>query len=91
MILNPKVGALNELLMPKYNVSSQLSKIEVPTLILVGSDDYVCPPSQAKRMHEKIPKSKMYLFEKCGHYPFFETPDEFLQIVRKWFKKVYQK
>lgn len=87
-IFNPEVLALNDVLMSKYNVTSQLSKIEVPTLILVGSDDFICPPSQAKRMHESIPNSEIYIFEKCGHYPFFETPDEFIRVVSEWFKKV---
>ncbi|MFW9901773.1 MAG: alpha/beta fold hydrolase [Candidatus Thorarchaeota archaeon] len=91
MILNPKVAALNEILMPKFNVSSQLSKIEVPTLILVGRDDFISPPSQAERMHKSIPNSEIYIFEKCGHYPFFETPDDFLRVVTKWFKNVHQK
>ncbi|MFX1568670.1 MAG: alpha/beta fold hydrolase [Promethearchaeota archaeon] len=88
MILTPELGALNDVLMSKYNLTSQLSKIEVPTLILVGRDDFVCPPSQAERMHESIPNSEIYIFEKCGHYPFFETPDEFFRVVHDWFQRV---
>ncbi len=89
MIINPEAAALTDSLMPKYNVSSQLTKIEVPTLILVGKDDFVCPPSQAQRMHDSIPNSELHIFEKCGHYPYFETPGEFFRVVRDWFKSVY--
>ena len=89
MIINPEVAALTEILMRKYNVSSELTKIEVPTLILVGKDDFVCPPSQAQRMHDSIPNSELHIFEKCGHYPYFETPGEFFRVVRDWFKRVY--
>jgi len=89
MILNPELAAFNEILMLKYNVSSQLTKIEVPTLILVGKDDFMCPPSQSQRMHDSIPNSELHIFEKCGHYPFYETPDEFFRVLHNWFKKVH--
>jgi proline iminopeptidase len=91
MILNPEVAALNDVLTPKFNVTSQLSEIKVPTLILVGIDDFICPPSQAKRMHNSISNSELVIFERCGHYPFYEVPDEFFRILRDWFKKVHQK
>jgi proline iminopeptidase len=86
-IVNPEAAALNEVLMPKYNVRSKLSKIEVPTLILVGKEDFVCPPSQAQHMHDVIPNSKLTIFERCSHYPFLEVPDEFFRVMSEWFKK----
>jgi len=86
-IVNPEAAALNEVLMPKYNVRSKLSKIEVPTLILVGKEDFVCPPSQAQHMHDVIPNSKLTIFERCSHHPFFEVPDEFFRVMSEWFKK----
>ena len=90
MILNPEVAALNDVLMPKYNVSSQLNKIEAPTLILVGKEDFICPPSQAQRMLDGIPNSELFIFERSGHYPFYEEPDKFFRVVRGWFKKVHR-
>jgi len=90
VIINHEVAALNDELMPKFNVTSQLNKIEAPTLILVGKDDFICPPSQAKHMHDNITNSDLNIFEKCGHFPFIEVPDEFFRVVREWFKRVYQ-
>ncbi|KKK71437.1 hypothetical protein LCGC14_2913930, partial [marine sediment metagenome] len=46
-----------------------------------------CPPSQAQRMHDGIPNSELIIFERCGHYPFYEVPDEFFRVVSEWFKK----
>ena len=88
MKMVPELMAHNETLGATYNVSSQLIEIKVPTLILVGKDDFICPPSQAQRMHDKIPNSKLEIFERCGHYPFIEVPDNFFRVVRDWFKKV---
>ena len=88
-ILNPETAAKSNILFAKFNVSSQLTKIKVPTLILVGKEDFICPPSQAQRMHKGIPNSELILFEKCGHYPFHEVADEYFSVLRDWFKRVH--
>jgi len=84
MILTPEVSIHQDTLLEKYNVSSQLKEINVPTLILVGENDFICPPSQAHRMHKSIPHSEICIFEKCGHYPFWEAPDEFFKAISDW-------
>ena len=88
MKIVPEIMARNDVLIETYNVSSQLKQIKVPTLILVGKDDFICPPSQAQRIHDSIPNSELFIFERCGHYPFYEAPDDFFRVVRDWFKKV---
>ncbi|MHA1619129.1 MAG: alpha/beta fold hydrolase, partial [Promethearchaeota archaeon] len=78
MIFIPEISKHQDALLEKYNVISHLKEIKVPTLILVGKDDFICPPSQAQLMHSKIPNSDLHVFEKCGHYPFWEASTEFL-------------
>src|SRR5215208_211447 len=56
-------------------------------LILVGRDDFVCPPSQAKIMHEGIPNSQLVVFEKSGHFAHVEEPEAFLDAVRGWLNR----
>ena len=88
MIMVPELNARSDELLETYDVSSQLKNIEIPTLILVGKDDFICPPSQAQRLHDKIPNSDLHVFEKSGHYPFYEETDNFFKVIRDWFKKV---
>ncbi|MFX0037222.1 MAG: alpha/beta fold hydrolase [Candidatus Hermodarchaeota archaeon] len=91
MILNPETAALNETILPNYNVLSKLTEIEIPTLILAGKNDIITPLSQAQRIYKKIPNSELHIFEKSGHYPFYEEPNEVFGVIRGWFKKVYHK
>jgi pimeloyl-ACP methyl ester carboxylesterase len=58
-----------------------------PTLILVGRDDFICPPSQAKIMHERIPDSELVVFENSGHFAHVEEPDAFCAAIRAWLKR----
>ncbi|MHA1619191.1 MAG: alpha/beta fold hydrolase [Promethearchaeota archaeon] len=87
MVLIPEINQHQDSLLEKYDVSLNLKDIRVRTLILVGDDDFICPPSQARRMHDNIPNSELHIFEKCGHYPFWERPDEFYSAIRDWIHK----
>lgn len=84
MILSAFAAASNDVFMPTYNVVSQLGKIRVPTLILTGRDDFICPPSQAEIMHNGIPDSELVIFEHSGHFPHVEEPDVFFGAIRAW-------
>lgn len=67
-----------------YNVISRLGEIDIPTLVLVGRDDWICPPSQAHIMYEGIPNSELVIFEDSGHLPYVEEADLFFDTVRDW-------
>jgi proline iminopeptidase len=64
-----------------------LHSIDCPTLILVGRDDFICPPSRAQSMHELIPQSRLVVFEHSGHFPWIEEPGIFAQAVKEWLKQ----
>jgi proline iminopeptidase len=78
-------------LMEKYNVCPYLKEIQTPTLILVGEDDAICPPSQANRMRKEITNSEIYVFPKCGHFPFLEKPKDFMAVIQTWIDKIENK
>jgi len=67
-----------------YNVKDLLSEINIPTLILVGREDFICPPLQAQILHDGIPDSELIIFEDSGHFPNIEEPDLFFNVLRDW-------
>lgn len=54
-----------------------LPKIDVPVLVLVGSEDIVTPPSDAEAMHALIEGSRLQVVEGAGHVSNVERPGEF--------------
>ena len=54
-----------------------LTKIAVPTLIIVGENDGVTPPDASRKMHEHIAGSKLVVLPNAGHISNLESPDEF--------------
>jgi proline iminopeptidase len=58
-----------------------------PTLILVGRDAFVCPPSCAEIMHDGIPNSELVVLEESGHLAHAEEPKAFFEAVRGWLRR----
>ena len=51
-----------------FNGINNINRIqEIPTIIVNGRYDIVCPPVTAYRLHKKLPKSKLIIVEKAGH------------------------
>ena len=58
-------------------VLDRLEEIRVPTVIVVGDDDFICSPTQAARIHLRVNGSKLVLIQQAGHFPWLEQPEAF--------------
>ncbi|MBV9927735.1 MAG: alpha/beta fold hydrolase [Acidobacteria bacterium] len=54
-----------------------LSSIDVPTLIVVGSEDVITPPADAEAMRAKIESSRLVVVEGAGHLSNVEQAEQF--------------
>lgn len=69
------------------NLFPELYKIKVPTLIVVGDDDFICDKiSQADRIHSNINKSEEIVIKDAGHFSWVEQPTQFFSDSEKWLK-----
>ncbi|WP_410878774.1 alpha/beta fold hydrolase [Myroides sp. DW712] len=71
----------------RHNMSKDLPKINVPTCLIWGRNDKVTPPEVAVEFHELLPDSNLYWIDKCGHAAMMEHPDEFNELLNKWFNE----
>ncbi|WP_394186058.1 alpha/beta fold hydrolase [Metabacillus halosaccharovorans] len=60
---------------------SDLSKIVQPTLIINGNHDRMVPTENSYDLANRIPNSKLKIFEHSGHGSLFQYPKEFVEIV----------
>lgn len=66
----------------------ELKKINVPTLIVVGDDDFICDKvSQSDRIAKNISYSTEIVIKDAGHFPWVEQPDQFFSSCDKWLIK----
>jgi pimeloyl-ACP methyl ester carboxylesterase len=61
---------------PREQIWADLSKVNIPVLILWGERDRVIPVANGHMLKEKIPDSRLIVFPLCGHMPQEEQPRE---------------
>ena len=59
----------------------RLGDVKAPTLVLVGDQDILTPPWQARQVAEAIPGAKLQVLKGGGHWFFWEIPEAFNQAV----------
>lgn len=66
-----------------FDISSFLSKVKIPTLIIWGGQDKATPLSDGKLMHKLIKGSKLFIIKSARHSPQFTHVDEVTQTILK--------
>jgi proline iminopeptidase len=62
----------------------RLPEVQIPTLLLCGEDDIMCPPRIARAIAELLPQAHLVMLEHCGHMPSFEQPERFHTLIRQF-------
>jgi len=61
-----------------------LTSISCPTLVIVGEQDALTPPSAAQEYASQIPGAQLVVIQHAGHLSNLEQPEAFLQAVREF-------
>ncbi|MGL4630432.1 MAG: alpha/beta fold hydrolase [Leadbetterella sp.] len=87
-LINSKITTRKKLSNQAYSltVSQGLYKIKIPTLLLWGKYDFVCPVGLANDIKNNIGSSDVTekIFAKSAHSPMFNEPKEFWDAVITW-------
>ena len=66
-----------------------LPSIELPVLLIHGSNDVICPSSASEYMAEQLPLARLEIVEGAGHAPFLSRPTEFTVMLRKFIDEIH--
>ncbi len=67
-----------------FDFEPELSSIELPVLVVCGSDDEGTPPAGNKRITELIPDARYEEIATARHFPNVEYPEPFNRIMLAW-------
>ncbi len=70
------------------DLRNNISNIKLPTLIIHGDSDQICPVNSASYIHSKISNSTIEIINEAGHTPFLTKTDRFNQILEKWIRQL---
>ena len=63
--------------MEALDLSAGIGALDMPVAVLHGRWDAVIAPAASWAIHRAIPGSRLRIFERSGHSPFVEEPQEF--------------
>jgi non-heme chloroperoxidase len=58
--------------------------IRVPTLVAFGGDDKATDPAAGKWIADAVPGSRLEIFDRSSHCPFFEEPEAFNRALEEF-------
>jgi len=83
--LGPDVfTAQSRALQTRPDQTETLRAAKLPTLILCGRDDRLCPVSRHELMHDLMPHATFEIIEKAGHLPTLEQPEKTTAALSRW-------
>lgn len=68
-------------LIHRSDLTMQLPEIHVPTKVIVGKEDIVCPVEMSEFITNEIPGSNLEIIEGAGHLSSLEKPDEITDLL----------
>lgn len=71
----------------RESVLEALSKIDVPTLVIAGTDDVVMPPERLRKIHRAIAGSQYVEVPECGHLSTLVQPERVSRELVSFFER----
>ena len=71
-------------LQTRADQQSNIQSINIPVLIICGSEDKLCTVERHEMMHNMISNSELRIINNAGHMPTLEQPSETTEILKEW-------
>jgi pimeloyl-ACP methyl ester carboxylesterase len=88
--VQPKPGILYRDLLAcdRFDVTSRLHEIALPTLVICGSEDRLTPPKYSTFLRDRLTGVKdgarLHIFPAAGHYVMWEQPEMVNRAIEEW-------
>lgn len=69
---------------PGYDLLPKLRKLHVPTLVIVGEQDFI-PPEIGAQIAHAIPGATLVTIKQCGHFSYMECGDDVRNALNRFF------
>jgi pimeloyl-ACP methyl ester carboxylesterase len=64
-----------------HDTSTRLGELEMPTLVIHGTEDEMLPVQNGRLIASLIPGSRLEILDPVGHLFFWERPDQSAELV----------
>lgn len=71
-------------LMTRRDQSDTLAGCRLPTLLVAGEDDRLCPVANHQAMQRLMPQAELAVIEGAGHLVTLEAPEAATALLQRW-------
>jgi pimeloyl-ACP methyl ester carboxylesterase len=71
------------------SIEPHLAKIDLPVQIFWGELDQLLLVKTAHSLHERLKRSRLEIFENCGHFSYQDKPEDFAAMIADWVETGY--
>jgi pimeloyl-ACP methyl ester carboxylesterase len=82
------IAAALRAMMTRPDAGPLLASIDVPTMVVVGDEDVLTPPSEAQQLQRHIPGASLVRIPGAGHLSSLENPEAFNRATREFLKSL---
>ncbi|MGM7681920.1 alpha/beta fold hydrolase [Cytobacillus sp. Hm23] len=83
--LNSLIKGLDYLI--EQDVRAELASIDVPSLLIHGVEDNICPVEASEYIHTKITNSTLHILHHSGHIPFFTEIETCANLIKEFIEE----
>ena len=73
------------------SLDSHIDTLDLPVQVFWGDMDAFLSAENARRLHARLPQSRLTIFEDCGHFCYQDKADEFTEMIRGWIAGDYRR
>ncbi len=67
-----------------YDLRDRLKDISVPTFVICGAEDWICPPNHSRLIAESVQNGEFFEVPGANHAVHAETPDKVISAIRSF-------
>jgi proline iminopeptidase len=64
-----------------FDLRGELGRITVPTLVLAGRHDWICPPEFSEEIARLVPRADLRVFERSSHSIRSDEPEAMVDAI----------
>jgi pimeloyl-ACP methyl ester carboxylesterase len=72
------------------DLTAELPRISVPTLVIGGTNDVITPPAESRRIARLVPGARLEMLEGSGHMAMLEQADAVDRLIAEFAREVQQ-
>lgn len=88
---DPRAARETLAILAESDLRPRLEGVELPTLIVNGDRDAICPPAASTYLAGRLSRPSRVVFEGCGHAPFLTRSHEFNAALTAFSRRMFER